>query len=94
MPLPLTLEGLVAAAILLWMPKRQKVGKWLLTTTVIFFLAVTNTWFSSFIIKPFDTYYKPLPDFARSEDLPPNIRERGLIVVLGYGNGNAEGQAS
>ena len=94
MPLSLTLEGLVVAAVLLCLPGKRKASRWLFAATVVFFLAVTNTWISRQLIGPFEAAYAPLPDYARFEDLPPNLQACKVIVVLGGGNGCAAGRAA
>jgi uncharacterized SAM-binding protein YcdF (DUF218 family) len=66
----------------------------MLTATVFFCLAVTNTWFSKHLISPFETAYAPIPDYARFEDLPPALRSCKFIAVLGSGNGDAAGRAA
>jgi len=94
MPVPLISEGFVLAVIFIWLPRGEKVGRWLLSATLALFLAVTNTWISKRLISCFETGYAPIADFARAADLPPELQRCRVIVVLGSDNGNAPGRAA
>jgi len=91
MPLPLSLAGLITAAVLMWLPHKEKAARWLLTLTLIFFLSVTNSWISRLLILPFETVYAPVPECFQSTNLPAGFRSCKAIVVLGSNNGNARG---
>jgi len=94
MPFPLAFIALVISAVLLWLPRCERTGRWLLTATVIFFLAITNTFVSTKLIAPLESSCAFVPDYSRTEDLPPSLRACKVIVVLGSGNGDAPGRAA
>jgi len=94
MPLPLALVGLSLGSALLWLARWRRVGRWMVTASVIFLLLVANETVSTHLIVPFEKKYAPIAECTRTEDLPLEIRACKVIAVLGSGNGDAPGRAA
>jgi uncharacterized SAM-binding protein YcdF (DUF218 family) len=87
MPLSLVLIGLALSVLLASTRRLEKCGRWLAALTLMFFLLVTNEWFSRRLIGGLENAYPPIPDYSRTEELPSALRACKAIVVLGSGNG-------
>ena len=79
-PLEISIELLLLGLILLWFTKRQKAGKCLVTTGLLFLLAFSTYPFASAILRPLERHY-PAVDAVGQR----NLDKLGAkyIVVLG-----------
>jgi len=83
-PVPLALEVLVAGVLTLWLTRKQRAGKVVVTLGVLLLLLFSNKSFSSQLLKPLEDCYPPL--FLKSEDEIKNPASPvKYVVVLGAG---------
>jgi uncharacterized SAM-binding protein YcdF (DUF218 family) len=82
-PLPLCCELLVVGMLLLWLSKRQRVAKSLVSIGVLLLLILSNAQIGDLLVSPLESRYPPLGDpSALSNDLQAPVR---WIAVLGGG---------
>jgi uncharacterized SAM-binding protein YcdF (DUF218 family) len=82
-PLPLCCELIVVGMLLIWLSKRQRLGKSLLGIGVLLLLLLSNGAISDFLLAPLETRYPPLTDpAALNRDSETPIR---WVAVLGGG---------
>jgi uncharacterized SAM-binding protein YcdF (DUF218 family) len=82
-PLPLCCEVLVAGVLLLWLSKRQRVGKSLVSIGVLLLLLLSNAQIGDLLLSPLESRYPPLADpSALRKDSQAPIR---WVAVLGGG---------
>jgi uncharacterized SAM-binding protein YcdF (DUF218 family) len=94
MPVPFCLGVLIVGTLLLWNPRRYRLGRALIGFAVVFFLLISNGLVSRWLVWPIETRYPPIPDFAADATLPPNLAACRYVVVLGGGNGNTPGESA
>ena len=83
-PLPMCCELLVAGVLLLWLSKRQKVAKSLVSTGVLLLLLMSNAQIGDLLLSPLESWYPPLVDpSALSKDSQAPVR---WVAVLGGGS--------
>jgi uncharacterized SAM-binding protein YcdF (DUF218 family) len=93
MPVPACLTLLVAGVILMWRPKRQRLGLGLISTAVVLLILFSNITVSNWLIRPLENRYPPIPEL-RGSPLPPALAACRHVVVLGSGNANTAGRSS
>lgn len=80
-PLPLCCELLVVGVLLLWLSKRQRVGKSLVSMGVLLLLLLSNAQIGDLLLSPLESKYPPLADpSALSKDSQAPVR---WVAVLG-----------
>lgn len=94
MPLPLCLTLLAVGVILLWVSRRSKMGRSLVTLATALLLFFSNKAVSTALIRPLETTYAPIPELVVGESIPPNLAECRYVVVLGGGHGDTTGFAA
>lgn len=82
-PLPLCCELLIVGMLLLWLSKRQRLGKILVSIAVLLLLLLSNAQIGDLLLSPLESRYPPLADpSALGKDSQGPIR---WVVVLGGG---------
>jgi uncharacterized SAM-binding protein YcdF (DUF218 family) len=80
-PVPLCCELLIAGMLLLWLSKRQRMGKSLVCIGVLLLLLLSTGPISELLLSPLESTYPPLADpSALSKDSQPPVR---WVAVLG-----------
>jgi uncharacterized SAM-binding protein YcdF (DUF218 family) len=85
MPLPFCTILLVIGCILIWTKKKNKLGRWILTTSLIIILILSSTRISSLLIEPLENKYPAIPPLKENL-IPPELSTCKYIVILGSGN--------
>ncbi len=83
LPLPMCCELLVAGMLLLWLSKRQRLGKSLVSMGVLLLLLLSNAQIGDLLLSPLESWYPPLADpstFGNDSEDP--VR---WVAVLGGG---------
>jgi len=91
MPLPLCLALLVAGLWLTRSPRRARLGRSLLWIAVALLLVFSNKAVSTWLLRPLESVYPPVPEFVAGEPLPGDLAACRYVVVLGGGHGDASG---
>ena len=94
MPLPFCLLLLVLGLWFVCFSRRLHFGSFLLICGVVFLLLFSNTYVSTWLIRPLETAFPPVPEVTATSALPADLAECGVIVVLGGGNGDTPGVAA
>lgn len=81
LPLPLSALLLVAGLLLLWVTRRQRAGKVLVTAATALLILLSYDAFSDRLLRPLESYYPPVA--APAADAGPPV---GWVVVLGGGS--------
>jgi len=82
-PLPLCCELLIVGVLLLWLSKRQRVAKSLVSMGVVLLLLVSNAQIGDLLVSPLESMYPPLADpSALRNDSQAPVR---WVAVLGGG---------
>ena len=84
-PLPIGASLLVAGVLLLWLSKRQKLGKVLVTIGALFLLTLSYGAASNRLLAPLETLY-PTYDLWRASDTVRAEQAFAYVVVLGGGH--------
>jgi len=85
MPMPLCYEALIIGCILTWVKDYAKTGKIIITTGVLFLIALSTTTVSNWLIKPLEYTYTAV-NFNSAGDAPPELNKCKYIVILGSSN--------
>lgn len=91
MPLPLSLALLTVGALLLFSVRRARLGRALVVAGVALLLIFSNKAVSTALIRPLESDFPTLPEFAPGDPLPKPLTRCRYIVVLGGGHGNTPG---
>ncbi len=91
MPLPFCLALIVAGLLLLRSVRWPKAGRRLLITGVLLLLFFSNKQVGRALLRPLESQYAAIPDFAPGAPLPPRLAECRAIVVLGGGHADQTG---
>ena len=94
MPLPFCLTLLVLGACLVWFSKHLNLGRFLLSSGVIFLLLFSNRYVSNELIRPLEESYLPVPDLGAGAALPSDFVGVRAVVVLGGGHRDMPGLAA
>lgn len=94
MPLPFCLVLLVLGLWFICFSRNVNFGRFLLICGVIFLLLFSNRFVSTWLLRPLETTFPPVPEFTATTHLPAELAECTAIVVLGGGNGDAAGMAA
>jgi len=86
MPLPLSL-ALGAAGFVCWRyTRRRRLGRGLIAVAIAILLISTNKFVAESLLRPLETIYPAMPEFAEARPLPRKLAECRHVVVLGGGN--------
>lgn len=91
MPLPFCLTVIIVGLVLMAFARRARLGRALLTAGVVLLMLFSNKLVSRWLIRPLETQYAAIPEFAAGAPLPPALAECRFVVVLGGGNGSSPG---
>ncbi len=91
MPLPLCLGLMVAGILLLRSSRRPRAGRILLAAGALLLLVLSNKQVGAALLRPLESQYPALPEFAPGATLPPSLAACRTIVVLGGGHADAPG---
>lgn len=94
MPLPFCLTLLVAGLWLTFTTRRLRLGRALIAIAVLLLLLFTNRAVSTWLIRPLETVYPPIPEFSAGAPLPDDLAACRAVVVLGGGHGDTPGFAA
>lgn len=94
MPLPFCLTLLAVGLWLTFTKRRVRLGQTLITVAVVLLLAFSNSAISTWMVRPLDTAYPPIPEFVAGTPPPPEIAACRYVVVLGGGHGDTPGLAA
>jgi uncharacterized SAM-binding protein YcdF (DUF218 family) len=89
MPVPFCLTLLVIGLWLVWSSKRINLGRFFLTTGVILLLVFSNRFVSTWLIRPLELAYLPVPELTVGASLPVELADCRNVVVLGGGHVDA-----
>ncbi|ACB75836.1 YdcF family protein [Opitutus terrae] len=89
MPVPLSLTLLLVGLWLLSARRRPRLGRWLILGALAFLLLASNRAVSLWLIRPLETTYPAIPEFAPATALPPNLAGCQAVVVLGGGHSDS-----
>jgi uncharacterized SAM-binding protein YcdF (DUF218 family) len=82
-PVPLCCELLIIGTLLLWLSKRQRLGKSLVSMGAFLLLLLSNAEISDLLLSPLESRYPPLADLsALSKDSEAPVR---WVAILGGG---------
>lgn len=90
MPLPFCLTLLVSGLWLTRSPKRQRLGRVLLWTAVSLLVVFSNKAVSTWLVRPLELIYPPVPEFSAGAPLPPALAACRTVVILGGGNSDTD----
>ena len=82
-PVPLSLEFLFVGLVLLWFTRRQRTGKWLVTSGALLLLGFSNFVASNALIRPLEGTYPP---FIVTPESPRLASVRFIAVLGGLGD--------
>jgi len=85
LPLSFALFTGALGSALLW-TKRQKLGRALVTVSVLSLAIFSNKGIASLLISPLETRYAPIPEARTATNLPATIAACQTIVILGGGH--------
>lgn len=91
MPLPFCLVLLVVGLWWVCSSKHLQLGRFFLMCGVLFLLAFSNRFVSSWLIRPLETSYPAVADYAPGDAVPSDLAECQAVVVLGGGHGDVNG---
>jgi uncharacterized SAM-binding protein YcdF (DUF218 family) len=75
-------------------PRRARLGRVLLVIATIAFGLLSNKLVSTALLRPLETKYAAIPDYADHAAIPAKLRDCRYVVVLGAGNANTPGLAA
>jgi uncharacterized SAM-binding protein YcdF (DUF218 family) len=94
MPLPFCLMLLVIGLWLTSTSKRKNPGRFFLTSGVILLLLFSNRFVSTWLIRPLESTYPPIPELVTGASLPMELIGCRTVVVLGGGHGDTPSLAA
>jgi len=87
MPLPFCLVAVGAGLALIRWGKRPRWGWALSVGALVLLMLLSNKLVSRALIRPLESRYPALPEFAPGEPIPAQLASCRFVVVLGGGNG-------
>ncbi len=87
MPLPFCIVVLVAGLALLRWGKYPRLGWTLAIGALVLLMLLSNKLVSRALIRPLESQYPAMPEFAASQPVPAQLASCRYVVVLGGGNG-------
>ena len=94
MPLPICLVLLVLGTWLIWSHRRVGLGRFLVTCGVLLLVLFSNRFVSTWLIRPLESAYRPMPEFSADTPRPTDLLACRAVVVLGGGHGEMAGVAA
>jgi uncharacterized SAM-binding protein YcdF (DUF218 family) len=94
MPLPFCALLTIAGLVLMRSPKRARLGRGLLVTAIVLLLLLSNKYVSRWLVRPLETRYPAIPEFAAGQPLPSQIAACRYVFVFGGGNGLSPNMAA
>jgi len=91
MPLPFCLALIAAGWWLARPPRRGRVGRFLVAAGAILLLFFSNNLASIWLLRPLETVYPPIAEFAPGEPPPAALAACRYVVVLGGGHADMAG---
>jgi uncharacterized SAM-binding protein YcdF (DUF218 family) len=91
MPLPVCLVLLVAGLGLLLVTKRVRLGRALLVIGLGLLLLSSNKAVSAWLIRPLESEFPAIPEFADGAPIPAALADCRYVVVLGGGHADVDG---
>src|SRR4051812_28793664 len=91
MPLPFCLAAMMVGALLTFSSKRRRAGRTILLGAVVLLMLFSNKFVSKWLIRPLETRYTAMPEFATGAPIPAALMACRYIVVLGGGHGYTPG---
>ena len=91
MPLPLCLALMVMGLLLLRSARWSRAGRILLASGVLLLLVLSNKQVGAALLRPLESQYPALPEFAPGAAVPAALAACRTIVVLGGGHADATG---
>jgi uncharacterized SAM-binding protein YcdF (DUF218 family) len=89
MPLPFCLALMLAGLVLTRVQRLARLGRGLLLSGFVLLLVFSNGFVSRWLVRPLETRYPAMPEFAPGQPLPAALAACRYVVVLGGGNGNS-----
>jgi uncharacterized SAM-binding protein YcdF (DUF218 family) len=89
LPLHFTLIAGTIGLVLLFWPKRQKLGRALLIMAVLSLALFSNKGVARFLIAPLESQYTAIPEARVRSELPAQVQACRTIVVLGGGHSDS-----
>jgi len=89
LPLYFALFTGVVGLLLLWLKEEKRWGRFFIGLSVGSLALFSNHAAASFLVRPLENRYTPMPEFHRAEDVPVMLRSCVAIVVLGGGHADA-----
>ena len=86
MPLPLCLAAIVVGLWLMRTTRRKRLGRALIIAALGILLVASNKFVADSLLRPLETCFPAMPEFAAGTALPPSLAECRFVVVLGGGN--------
>lgn len=94
MPLPFCVVAIGAGLFLSLSPRRARFGRALALGGVVLLLLFSNKFVSRALIRPLETRYPAIPEFAAGAAVPPRLAAVRYVIVLGGGNGHSPDTAA
>lgn len=94
MPLPFCLTLLIVGLWLSSLSRRARLGRGLIAAGLLLLLLFTNRAVSTWMIRPLETIYVPVPEITADAPLPADLAACRAVVVLGGGHGDTPGLAA
>jgi len=91
LPLHFALIAGTVGTILLLLRRREKLARFLLVAAVLALLVFSNKAVAILLIRPLESHYAPIPDFADASAVPVELASCRAIVVLGGGHSESAG---
>ena len=91
MPLPFCLVLLAAGWVLSRRSRRPGWGRTLSGTALLLLLLFSNRTVSTWLVRPFETRFAPIPELRSGEAIPKELAACRYVVVLGGGHGDTPG---
>ncbi len=86
MPVPMCLVMLVAGLLLSRKGPRSRLGRTLLVAGIVLLLLFSDRWVSNGLLRPLESHYAAIPEFAANAPVPGALARCRFIVVLGGGH--------
>ena len=88
MPVPFCLALLTLGWVMNFSSRRRALSRWLLGLGLGLLLLFGNKAFSTWLVRPLETEFSPIPEFTASAPAPAPLATCHFVVVLGGGPGD------
>ncbi|HVS54491.1 MAG TPA: ElyC/SanA/YdcF family protein [Opitutaceae bacterium] len=91
MPLPFCLTLLIVGLGLMLATRRARLGRACALAGIGLLMLFSNHFVSRWLVRPIETRYPAMPEFAAGQPIPRELAACRFVVVLGGGNGYSRG---